>query len=134
LERWGRASGYHHGLAQAGEARLLAVEAPASGVAVTRVDDRHAHANHLIEGDFAEVEQVVTVSSARRQAVAHRRFVAERADALDVLLEPAIHGRGVGEDDSWTLATARFRVAADAVALEVVQGGPTPVFSETVRP
>ena len=130
-----RASGYHHGLAQAGDARVLAVEAPASGVAVTTVDDRAAHANHLIAPAFVDLAQAVTASSARRQEAAERGFVAARADALDVLLDPAIHGRAVGADDSWTLATARFRVAADAVALDVFQGEPTrSVFSETVRP
>ncbi len=129
-----RASGYHHGLARAGEPRLLAVEAPASGLAVTEVATRHAHANHLIATGLADLAQVVTDSSARRQTVAERRFTAEGRAALDVLLEPAIHGRARGADDSWTLATARFRVT-DAVTLEVVRGdAERVVFTETVRP
>jgi len=134
LHGWTRASGYHHGLAQAGDPRLMAIEAPASGVAARLVTDRHAHANHLIAEDFAELRQVVTASSARRQERAAARFVEERADALDVLLDDAIHGRAESADDSWTLATARFRLDGEAVRLEVFQGDATaPVFTETVR-
>jgi len=134
LRGWTRASGYHHGLAQAGDPRLLAIEAPASGVAARRVEDRHAHANHLIEEDFVGLRQVVTASSARRQERAAARFVEARDDALDVLFDDAIHGRGGGGDDGWTLATARFRLDAEAVHLEVFQGDArAPVFTETVR-
>lgn len=134
LRGWTRASGYHHGLAQAGDPRLLAIEAPASGVAATLVGDRYAHANHLIAPDFAGLRQVVTASSARRQEHAAAGFVEQRADALDVLFDDAVHGRGGGADDSWTLATARFRVDAETVHLEVFRGEPgAPVFTETVR-
>ncbi|MFP4126186.1 MAG: C45 family autoproteolytic acyltransferase/hydrolase [Alphaproteobacteria bacterium] len=134
LRGWTRASGYHHGLAQAGDPRLLSIEAPASGVAARRVEGRHVHANHLIEEDFAGLRQVVTASSARRQERAAARFLEAREDALDVLFDAAIHGRGGGGDDGWTLATARFRLDAAAVHLEVFQGDPSaPVFTETVR-
>lgn len=139
LRGWTRASGYHHGLAQVGDHRLLAIEAPASGVGALAVADRYAHANHLIDGELETVPQVVSASSAARQERAERRFVAERADALDVLLdeggERAIHGRGTGTEDSWTLATARFEIGPDAVVLHVHQGDPAqPVFTTTVRP
>jgi hypothetical protein len=134
LRGWTRAGGYHHALAQAGDRRLLSIEAPASGVAARVVEDRHAHANHLIEADFTNLRQMVTASSARRQERAVERFVATRDDALDVLLDDVIHGRAAGADDGWTLATARFRVDAETVRLEVFQGDPTaPVFTETVR-
>ncbi len=134
LRGWTRASGYHHGLAQAGDPRLMAIEAPASGVAARLVEDRHAHANHLIEEAFAGLRQLVTTSSASRQECAVARFVEGRGDALDVLLDDAIHGRGAGADDSWTLATARFRLDAETVRLDVFQGDPNePVFTETVR-
>jgi len=139
LEGWPRASGYHHGLAQAGDARLLAVEAPASGTAVRRVADRHAHANHLIEPALAAVPQIVTASSAARQERAEQRLVQERAAPLDVLLdgsgERSVHGRARGAEDSWTLATALFRVTDTAVALDVVQGAAdASVFAERLCP
>jgi hypothetical protein len=135
LRGWTRASGYHHGLAQAGDDRLLAVEAPASGVAARLVADRHAHANHLVEEDFAGLRQLVTASSARRQERARERFVTADADAdaLEVAFDDAIHGRGTRAGDGWTLATARFRIDARTVRLEVFRGAATtPVFTETV--
>ena len=134
LRGWTRASGYHHGLAQAGDARLMAIEAPASGVAARLVEERHAHANHLIDDDFASLRQLVTAASARRQERAAARFLEARHDALDVLFDEAIHGRGGAGDDGWTLATARFRLDAEAVHLEVFRDDPSaPVFTETVR-
>ena len=134
LRGWTRASGYHHGLAQAGDARLMAIEAPASDVAARLVEDRHAHANHLIEEDLATLRQVVTPSSRRRQERADERFVTARANALEVLFDEAVRAGGTALDDARTLATARFRLDDAAVHLEVFRDEPSaPVFTETVR-
>ncbi len=132
LRTWPRASGYHHALAQAGDPRVFAVEAPASGVAVRSVERRLAHANHLIEPAFAQVPQIVTASSAARQARATASFVDARGDALGVLLdgsgERPVHCRGGADDDSWTLATAVFAIDRTGVKLAVHQGSPTAVL------
>lgn len=139
LRTWPRASGYHHALGQAGEARVLGVEAPASGLVVRRVERRRAHANHLIEPELAAIPQAVTPSSAARQARADTLFCDEGRGALEVLLdtdgERPIHCRGRAGEDSWTLATARFEIAADRVVLQVYQGEPDlERFVATVTP
>ncbi len=134
-----RASGFHHGLAQSGDPRILAVEAPASDFAVHRVQRRYAHANHLIDPRLKKVPQTVSPSSAARQDRAYARFVEEGAAPLDVLFdregELPIHCRGRAGEDSYTLATALFRVTDLGVHLDVLGDDPaTPLFQASVRP
>ncbi len=125
-----RASGYHHGLGQAGDPRLLAIEAPAAGVAIRNVAARHVHANHLVEPDFADVAQEVTPSSRGRQARAEALFLQDGRPALDVLLDRdgplPIHVHGRSDDDSMTLATALFEVDAERARLTVHLGDRRP--------
>jgi hypothetical protein len=134
-----RASGFHHGLGQAGDPRLFSVEAPASDFAVTRVQRRYAHANHLIDPRLKKVPQTITHSSASRQTHARTRFVDEGAAALDVLFDATgelpIHCRGRVGEDSYTLATALFRITDLGVHLDVVGDDPAaPTFRASIRP
>ena len=72
LQRTDRASGFHHALGQAGDPRLLSVEAPASGCTMVEVQGPLAHTNHLVADDFRDLDQERQPSSLARQ---------ERADA-----------------------------------------------------
>ncbi len=134
-----RASGYHHGLAQAGDPRILAVEAPASDFAVRRVQGRYAHANHLIDPRLKKVPQTVSPSSAARQQRAGARFVDAGEPAVEVLFDGQgvlpIHCRGRVGEDSYTLATAVFRITDLGVHLDVLGDDPaSPWFQASVRP
>jgi len=129
-----RAGGFHHTLAQAGDRRLLSVEAPASGCEVVAVDAPRAHANHLLHERFAPIPQAIAASSRSRQARAEALIAGGALDHGDPL---CVLG-DVGErlpirrrekdcgDAGFTLATAVFRVAEDGVDYEV--------FDEIMRP
>ncbi len=118
LSRRDRAGGFHHGLAQAGDPRLLAVEAPPAGCHVRQVESYHAHANHLIEAPFEAAAQRVTPSSASRQERAESLLAADALAGRDpgALLfdrdgELPIHRRGQSPgDDGFTLASAVFEI------------------------
>lgn len=73
IEGLPRAGGFHFAMAQAGDSRLLSVEFTGDLVSVVELDRPTAHANHLIHAGMADLPQIVTRSSADRQA---------RADAL----------------------------------------------------
>ena len=131
LQRTDRASGFHHSLGQAGDSRLLSVEAPASGCAVVEVKSPLAHANHLIADSYRDLDQECQPSSVARQ---------ERADALiaaGVLVNndpfvilydrentglPILRRGNEDGNDGYTLATAVFKIAADAVGWTVSHG------------
>jgi hypothetical protein len=144
LRRPDRASGFHHGLARAGDPRLLSVEAPASGCHVRQVNRPAAHANHLIAERFADLPQVVTASSAARQWRAETLLsqgATADGDPRAVLFDRAdrdlpIHrGGDAGDDDGRTLATAVFRVGAERVDWAVYgDADGSPEHEGTVRP
>ena len=122
LGRQDRASGFHHNLGQAGDPRLLSVEAPASGCSIHRAETPRCHANHLIHEPFAGLEQALAPSSVTRQARGQALLAGEpAADALDVLGDtetaplPIYRKRPGGEDPNFTLATGLFEIGADAV-------------------
>lgn len=120
IGREDRAGGFHHNLGQAGDRRLLSVEAPASGCAVRPVSAPSAHANHLIDESLVDIPQAVTDSSAIRQVRADE-LVAEGAasagDAEAILADGKILRRpGDGMDDyGRTLATGVFAIEANRV-------------------
>ena len=122
-----RASGFHHNLGCAGDRRLLSVEAPASGCAVVEADVPRVHANHLLDGRFAHLPQVIDPSSRSRQKRAEALLAGgavEEGDPLCVLGDVGaslpIHRRENDVDDpGFTLATAVFRIAGHGVDYEV---------------
>ena len=122
-----RASGFHHCLGQAGDHRLLSVEAPASGCAVVEVRTPRAHANHLLDGCFAHLPQVVDPSSCSRQMRAEALIEGGAADGGDPLCvlgdvgaRLPIHRREKDAGDpGFTLATGVFRIAGSGVDYEV---------------
>ena len=129
-----RASGYHHALGQAGDHRLLSVEAPASGCTVLDVDAPRAHANHLLDERFAYVPHEVEPSSLTRQRRAEtliRGGAMDDGDPLRVLGDVGaslpIHRRERDSGESaFTLATAVFRISGTGVDYEV--------FDDILRP
>ncbi len=146
LEGCQRASGYHHVLAQAGDPRVLTVEAPASGVAVSAVRGPFGHTNHLLSERLAHVPQTVTASSAARQArvqalctalpgtpdaEAVRAVLADRDGAL-----PIYRTDPDDPDEENTLATAIFRVGPDEVEWAVFDraDGPAVFRARGTRP
>jgi len=120
ISREDRAAGFHHNLGQAGDPRLLSIEAPASGCAVRPVTAPSAHANHLMDERLIDIPQAVTESSSTRQTRADE-LVAEgasaAADAEAVLADGKILRRpGDGMDDyGRTLATGVFAIEANRV-------------------
>ena len=129
-----RASGFHHGLAQAGDGRLLSVEAPASGCAVVEVDVPRVHANHLLHERFARTPQAISASSRSRQARAEALVAGgalDDGDPLSVLGDvgarlPIRRREKESGDAGFTLATAVFRIADRGVDCEV--------FDDLMRP
>lgn len=134
-----RASGYHHVLAQAGDRRVLTVEAPASGVVATEVQSAFAHTNHLVSERLAHVPQTVTASSAARQARverlcaslppvpgtdAVRAVLADRAGKL-----PVYRADPEDPDEENTLATAIFELDRDAVEWTVFDAASGPPWA-----
>lgn len=122
-----RASGFHHSLGQAGDRRLLSVEAPASGCAVVEVRMPRVHANHLLDERFSHLLQVVDPSSRSRQIRAETLIGSGAVDGGDPLCvlgdmgSPLpIHRREKDAGDSgFTLATAVFRIGRTGVDYEV---------------
>lgn len=125
-----RAGAFHHGLAQAGDARLLSLEATAAGCALTEVAVPKVHANHLIDARLAHVPQRVTGSSGSRQArgdglAQALGAKATPAQALALLRDRAdaalpIHRADPNDpDDENTLATAIFVVGPRSVEWDV---------------
>ena len=122
-----RASGFHHGLGQAGDRRLLSVEAPAGGCAVVEARTPRVHANHLLDERFAHVSQVVDPSSRSRQTRAEALVgggAVDGGDPLCVLGDVGatlpIHRREKDAGDhGFTLATGVFRITGIGVEYEI---------------
>jgi predicted choloylglycine hydrolase len=86
IEGLPRAGGFHFAMAQAGDHRLLSVEFTGDLVSVVELDRPTAHANHLIHPGMADLPQIVTRSSADRQA---RAAALLPGDPLAVLQDDA---------------------------------------------
>lgn len=124
-----RAGAFHHTLGQMGDHRLLSVEATGSGCSVVEVTATMGHANHLIHPVMADVQQVITASSASRQS----RLIAWQAsqpqldaDATRAILSdqhdaelPIYRLSPQDPDDENTLATAVFTLGAKRVDWQV---------------
>ena len=134
LRRRDRAAGFHHALGQAGDARLLSVEAPASGCTVIEAREPLAHANHLVADDFGGLDQDCQASSVARQERADAMIAAgavAAGDPLAVLFDrrnaalPILrHGDEAG-NDGYTLATVVFKITARAVDWTISHGPDT---------
>jgi hypothetical protein len=139
LDRGDRASGFHHNLGQAGDDRLLSVEAPASRCVAHPVRAATVHANHLVFPECADIDQETTESSLRRQRRADSLIsegVLEGRDATTVLGDaedpelPICRKRRGGVDTGYTLASALFSIAEDRVDWRVhTHPGEAPTFS-----
>lgn len=122
-----RASGFHHSLGQAGDRRLLSVEAPASGFSVVEVIEPRAHANHLLHERFVDTRQVIDPSSRSRQTRAETLVAGGPSDGIDPLGVLGDVGAGLpirrrekdAGDPGFTLATAVFRISESRVDYEV---------------
>ena len=134
LQRTDRAAGFHHALGQAGDKRLLSVEAPASGCVAVEAHGPLAHANHLIAGAFRGLDQESQPSSRARQACAEALIAAgalAAGDPLAVLFDrentalPILRRGHEPGDEGYTLATAVFEIAAEAVDWTICHGPDT---------
>ena len=122
-----RASGFHHSLGQAGDRRLLSVEAPASGFSVLEVNGPRSHANHLLHERFVDAPQVIDPSSRSRQTRSEALVAGGKGDDIDPLGVLGDVGAGLpirrrekdADDPGFTLATAVFRISETGVDYEV---------------
>jgi len=131
LQRTDRASGFHHALGQAGDLRLLSVEAPASGCIVVEAQGPLAHANHLVADDYRDLDQECQPSSVARQERADALIAAGAMAAGDpfvILFDredadlPILRRGNEAGNDGYTLATAMFKITSDAVDWTVSHG------------
>ncbi|MCY1360697.1 Acyl-coenzyme A:6-aminopenicillanic acid acyl-transferase [compost metagenome] len=122
----GRAGAFHHALGQAGSARLVSVEATSGGASVVELARPYGHSNHLVHPALGAVDQRITGSSGNRQRCVDELLagLGERLDggqALAILRDtsggdlPVYRCAPDDPDDENTLATALFRIGADAV-------------------
>ncbi len=113
-----RSGAFHHTLGQCGDSRLFSIEATGSGCSVRLLDDAFGHANHLIHESLGDVQQVITDSSASRQARLINELntpspldtagaLAILSDQQDVTL-PIYRLSPQDPDEENTLATALF--------------------------
>lgn len=129
-----RAGAFHHSMAQAGDARLISLEATPAGCARRLVEGALAHANHLIDPDLGHVPQRITASSAARQrrgeALAARlarpvnmeqglAFLRNRDDAE----LPIFRDAPDDPDAENTLASAVFEITQAGVRWRFYPGG-----------
>jgi hypothetical protein len=128
------ASGFHHTLGCAGDARLFSVEASARRCSVQSVSTLAGHANHLIHPGCEAEAQIVTNSSRDRQLRVDAWLPAlasplKPAALLDVLQDRAPSGLPIyrddplDPDDEGTLATALFEIGGAGVSMQVFRHG-----------
>ncbi|MCC8395331.1 C45 family peptidase [Paraburkholderia sp. MMS20-SJTR3] len=130
------ASGFHHTLGCAGDARLFSVEASAARCSVQQVSQLSGHANHMIHPGCETEPQIVTESSRDRQARLRELLPAfagagplQAGALLDVLYDRAPSGLPIYRDDPHdpddenTLATALFEIGAAGVSMKAYRHG-----------
>ena len=128
------ASGFHHTLRCAGDARLFSVEASARRCSVQLVSQLAGHANHMIHPGCEAEAQIVTDSSRDRQWRVDALVPAlarplKPAALLDVLHDRAPAGLPIYRDDPHdpddenTLATALFEIGSAGVSMKVYRQG-----------
>jgi hypothetical protein len=128
------ASGFHHTLGCAGDARLFSVEASARRCSVQSVSRLSGHANHMIHPGCEAEAQIVTDSSRDRQLRVDALLptlvgALQPAALLDVLQDRAPSGLPIYRDDPLdpddenTLATALFDIGSAGVSMKVYRQG-----------
>ncbi|NML32854.1 peptidase C45 [Paraburkholderia sp. G-4-1-8] len=130
------ASGFHHTLGCAGDARLFSVEASARRCSVQQVEKRAGHANHMIHPGCEAEAQIVTESSRDRQLRVNALLPALAGNGalpasalLDVLHDRAPSGLPIYRDDPHdpddenTLATALFDISDAGVSMKAYRHG-----------
>lgn len=131
-----RTGGFHYMVADCKGRVPYSVEAPFQGVAAKAVETVAVHANHLTAPAFADVDQVITDSSAARQArleeLAEGLTVEAGEAALRGILDDRANAalpiyRDAPDDPDMenTLATAVFHLTAEGidVAIRDAPGG-----------
>jgi hypothetical protein len=124
------ASGFHHTLGCAGDARLFSVEASARRCSVQSVAGLAGHANHMIHPGCEAEAQIITDSSRDRQLRVDALLPmlvtpVQPAALLDVLHDRAPSGLPIYRDDPLdpddenTLATALFEIGDAGVSMKV---------------
>jgi hypothetical protein len=128
------ASGFHHTLGCAGDARVFSVEASARRCSVQSVPALSGHANHMIHPGCEAEAQIVTDSSRDRQARVDTLLPALGSPPtpealLGVLQDRAPSGLPIYRDDPLdpddenTLATALFDIGGEGVSMKVFRAG-----------
>ncbi|MGA0583326.1 MAG: C45 family autoproteolytic acyltransferase/hydrolase, partial [Castellaniella sp.] len=124
-----RMGAFHLGLGQARESQTWSVEFSRAAVSVRPV--AHApmiHANHALHGAQSDLPQVITGSSARRQARGEE-LLAQGAEALAILAdtgdaaEPILRRSPDDTDQENTLATADIDLSGTSVRWAVYAPG-----------
>ncbi|MFM0221988.1 C45 family autoproteolytic acyltransferase/hydolase [Paraburkholderia dipogonis] len=128
------ASGFHHTLGCAGDARIVSVEASALRCSMQTVTHLYGHANHMIHRGCEAEAQIVTDSSRDRQLRVDALLPAitrplQPAALLDVLHDRAPSGLPIYRDDPLdpddenTLASALFDIGNAGVSMKVYRQG-----------
>ncbi|WP_237173454.1 C45 family autoproteolytic acyltransferase/hydolase [Paracandidimonas lactea] len=132
-----RAGGFHLSLAQRGRTALYSVEFTARGVSVVDIQQPALHANHIIHASIRDLPQVITDSSAHRQARGEALLAASAdinplailADQGDAEL-PIYRNAPNDPDDENTMATADIHIEADHIRWQVYdRPGQAPLYS-----
>lgn len=130
LQEQQRAGGFHYMVADCRARVPYSVEAPFQGVAARAVTTTAVHANHLIDPSFADIDQIITDSSASRQSrlsalAAKLTAEADGDDLLAILADranaalPIYRDAADDPDMENTLATALFRLSAAGVEVVI---------------
>lgn len=124
-----RSGAFHHTLAQAGDPRIISLEATGTDCSVEEVERVLGHANHLIHPALSKIAQKITDSSAARQSridqqLSEQDFLSKKlmltflSDQYDKTL-PIYRQSPQDPDQENTLATAIFILSAVQVHCEV---------------
>lgn len=119
-----RAGAFHHTLGQAGDSRILSVEATGTGSSITEITGCSGHANHLIHPQQQDTRQVITGSSGSRQQNIDRQLAETTSlssvQVLSILSDdegelPVYRLAENDPDQENTLATVIFHLGESAV-------------------
>ncbi|WP_241649814.1 C45 family autoproteolytic acyltransferase/hydolase [Rosenbergiella collisarenosi] len=124
-----RCGAFHHTLAQAGDPRIISLEATGQQTSILEISDRFGHANHLIHTPLTDSAQKITASSAARQIRIDQQLSAQQplcAGRLLALLSdqhdeqlPIYRQSADDPDQENTLATVIFTLSPENVSWEV---------------